>query len=303
MSKRDCLVIARAGAASQHRLWGPAPGETPRFDLLICAYDAAAMDEDVDGLRHCLIPGTKVAGYAEAFETLHDTIFAYRCIALLDDDIVTDHAAIARCFEIGKAEAFAIWQPSLDWDSYFTYAGFLSIPGLAWRKVNFVEMMCPFFTAEALAAVRPLFRHGWESGIDLAWCPMVRPAPCAVIDEVSVHHSRAVGKLKSANGFVDREYTDDIAAVLSHYGLKWPSLVALSAKTTRGRTIGRGGVILHALRLLLGKLRTPQRPYITLVLDHIRHLCTRELMSKQRRPVRPAGPPAAPGSAAMPTAP
>jgi hypothetical protein len=278
MSNRDCLVITRAGAASRHRLWRATPGDTPRFDVLVCAYDDAALDVDVDGVTHCLIPGSKVAGYARAFETLSDTIFAYRWIALLDDDIVTDHAAIARCFEIGRDEGFAIWQPSLSWDSYFTYGGCLSVPGLAWRQVNFIEMMCPFFSADALTRVRPLFAQGWESGIDLAWCAMVRPAPCAIIDCVSVHHTREVGKLKSANGFVDRDYADDIQAVLAHYGLKWPSLVARSARTLDGRTIGRGGVILHTLRLLLGKVRTPQPIYLTRVLDHIRHLCTRELL-------------------------
>ena len=274
---RDGLVITRAGAASRHRLWRAPPGEAPRFDTLVCAFDSAAVDEDVDGVRHCLIPGTKVAGYAQAFETLHDMIFSYRWVALLDDDIVTDHAAIARCFEIGGAEGFAIWQPSLSWDSYFTYGGLLSVPGLAWRRVNFIEMMCPFFTAEALTTVRPLFDQGWESGIDLVWCSLVQPAPCAVIDSVSVHHTRAVGQQKSANGFVDRDYADDIAAVLSHYGLKWPSLVAMSGKTVHGKPMGRAGIILHTLRLLQGKLRTPQPIYITRVLDHIRHLCTRGL--------------------------
>ncbi len=274
---RDCLVITRAGAQSLHRKWRAGPGQAAGFDILVCAYDPAAMDEDAEGITHCLVPGSKVAGYARVLETHSDTIFSYRYIALLDDDIETDHEALSRCFAIGKAEAFAIWQPSLSWESHFTYAGVLSIPGLAWRQVNFVEMMCPFFSSDALKRVAPIFAMGWESGIDLAWCSLVRPAPCAIIDSVAVHHTRKVGKLKAANGFVDRDYIDDIDAVLSHYQLKWPSLIAVSGKSLGGRHVGRAEITLRALQLFLGKPRTPQRIFITRVLDHIRHLCTRQL--------------------------
>jgi hypothetical protein len=119
---------------------------------------------------HVSIPGKKVDGWNKLFFRYPDVLVRYDRIALVDDDIITDTFSLNKCFDMGAAYGLAIWQPGLSFDSFATYAAFLANPLYKLRYVNFIEMMCPFFTSRQLQAVLPLFSMGFESGIDLVWC-------------------------------------------------------------------------------------------------------------------------------------
>jgi len=239
-ARKRNLVVVRAGQDSLHRAWHAGAGPEPGFDLLVAAYDRSAMDDDRDHVTHIEIPGTKVAGWGNLFAAHPGLLEHYDAIALIDDDIETTIAAINRCFDLGRDYNLAIWQPGLSADSYITYAASLANQRFDLRFVNYIEMMCPFFSAEMLKATVPLFSLGFESGIDLIWCSLARERgwDCAVIDGIAVKHTRPVGQKKQQNGFSGgRVYEDDIHACLKLFDMTWPSWVASHAIDKGGGTV------------------------------------------------------------------
>lgn len=266
------LVITRAGPKSLHEGW-LTPAATRDFDLLVASFDPNSRPLATPGTFHRFIPGTKVQGWRATLSDNADFIAQYDYIALIDDDIDTDADSLSRLFALGAAEGFTIFQPSLTWDSYFTYAGTVQNPSLRYREVNYIEMMAPFFAARALHQVAPLFDYGWESGIDLIWGSALPAADrrFAIVDAVPVRHTRPVGALKEANGFVNRTYESDIEAALAHFAMAWPSLVASRGVTAAGTEIGRWGLAWRVLGLLGLPWRSPTRGAWRRTCDHIRH--------------------------------
>ncbi len=221
------LVISRVGQASLHSEWcGLAPER--RFDVLLSAYDSAVADPRQPGIIFEHRPGAKVAGYGDVMRDHAELIARYDYVALFDDDLLISTPDLQRLFDIVAQHQLKIAQPALSHDSYFTFAALLENPSFRLRYVNYIEMMCPVFRADALVAIRPLFDLGFESGIDLIWCNLVSTSmqDFAVIDEITVRHTRPIGVSKSANGFVGgRRYEDDIHAVLRKFDLPWLSCV------------------------------------------------------------------------------
>lgn len=229
----DNLVVTRAGPSSLHRGW--LAKATPDFDLVVTAYSPDA--PVADGEQRVAIEGRKVAGYGRFFQDHPEVLDKYAVIALIDDDIDTDADSINRCLAIGRARNFRIWQPSLSPNSYFTYGITLSNPLLSYRVTDYVEMMCPFFTADALRHAMELFHSGSETGIDLVWSqhPRFADAPCAIIDEVAVEHTRPVGTTKHMQGFRrDEAYTDQMHEILDRYGMSFNYPSNLHGRTRIG---------------------------------------------------------------------
>ena len=266
------LVITRAGPESLHERW-LAPAYARDFDLLVASFDPNSRPLDAAGTFHRFIPGTKVQGWRATLSDNSDFIAQYDYVALIDDDIDTDADSLSRLFALGAAEGFTIFQPSLTWDSYFTYAGTARNPSFTFREVNYIEMMAPFFAARALREVAPLFDYGWESGIDLVWGSALPPEDrrFAIVDAIPIRHTRPVGALKEANGFINRGYESDIDAALGHFTMPWPSLVATSGVTAAGQRVGRWGLAWRVLALLTLPFRTPTPRAFRRTFDHIRH--------------------------------
>lgn len=266
------LVITRAGPKSLHERW-LSPASERGFDLLVASYDPHSRPISAAGTFHRFVPGTKVQGWKVTLSDNDALISQYDYVALIDDDIDTDAASLTRLFAIGREEGLTIFQPSLTWNSYFTYAGTIRNPLFAFRCVNYIEMMAPFFSASALKQVAPLFDYGWESGIDLIWGSALPPEDrrFAIIDAVPIYHTRPVGALKEANGFVNRTYESDITASLDHFSMIWPSLVATAGRTTTGRWVGRLGLGLCVLVLLGLPFVSPAPGTVRRAFDHIRH--------------------------------
>ncbi len=284
--QHDNLVITRAGANSLHPQW-LAPGGSRNFDLLVASYDPRVAVRDGDGVLGIHIPGAKVAGWNEIWHTQQPILSRYRHIALIDDDISSDATTISACFDAGARHGLQMWQPSLTWRSHYSHVVTLTNPRFRLRFVNFVEMMCPFFTREALVAVAPLFGLGYESGIDMVWCSLLASPwqKCAVIDETPVTHTRPVGARKAENGFVDRGYEDDIRACLDLFRMRLPTRMAYGAIGRRsGRPLSQTAVALSTLHLLAARARLPNTEFPKMLRDHVRHQFT-------RRPVfNPAAP-------------
>ena len=264
------LVITRAGPKSLHERW-LLPAADRNFDLLVASFDPDSRPNEAAGTFHRFIPGSKVHGWQTTVSD--DFIDRYDYVALIDDDIDTDADSLSRLFALGAAQGFTIFQPSLSWDSYFTYAGTVRNPLFTFRRVNYIEMMAPFFAVRALRQIAPLFDYGWESGIDLIWGSALLPEDrrFAIIDAIPIRHTRPVGALKEANGFINRGYESDIEAALAHFRMDWPSLVATAGETSKGHAVGRWGLAWRVLALLALPFRSPTRGAVRRTFDHIRH--------------------------------
>ncbi len=275
MNNRN-LVITRAGRKSLHRNWLE-PSAARNFDLLVTDYAQQNLDSSEPGVQVVDMPGKKVEGWSRIVKTFVDKIRSYERVAFIDDDILCSAEAISGCFVIGRQHGLSIWQPSLSWDSFFTYGGTLHNPSFILRYVNYIEMMCPFFTTSALDKVKDTFSLGFESGIDLIWCSLLPPQErnCAIVDEVQIKHTRPIGVEKSANGFSDRIYEDDIYECLALFEMKWPSLIADRAILKNGRETGQRGIALRTPAILGSLRKTPTASALKPVLDHLRHQALR----------------------------
>jgi hypothetical protein len=274
------LIIVRAGRKSLHPSWMAGKGR-PRFDLLITAYEDGVVALNRPDVAMISVTGRKIAGFNRIFSDHPQLFNEYDRIALFDDDLETDTAAINQLFDISSEYELRICQPSLTPDSYFSYAVSLQNTAFKLRYCNFIEMMCPVFNADTLRDIQPLFTLGLEVGIDLLWCRCFEMPwfKCAVIDAVAVKHTRPIGTTAAQQGFDNgRIYDDEIRETLEMFGTTFRGPVVYAAMTVDDRMIGRPEQIaLSALRQLGHWGKTPmEKPrFFRSVTDHVRHCLTR----------------------------
>ena len=270
------LVVTRAGPQSLHLGWLNPP-QSRNFDLLVSSYSNEPPPISQDDFKSIFVPGKKVEGWDKTLRLYWQDILRYERVAFIDDDILCNASDISRCFSLGKEFNLSIWQPSLSWDSYFTYGGTLNNPHLQLRYVNYVEMMCPFFTIDALQKVKKTFSLGYESGIDLIWGSLMPPdrRRLGIVDAVQVKHTRSVGLHKEKNGFINKTYEDDIYACLRLFDMKWPSLVATGGITSRGDTISGLHLAIKTISLLLSTDSMNEPLARQKIFTHLRHQFTR----------------------------
>jgi len=163
---------------------------------------------------------------------------------------------------------------------------FLHNPLTRLRFVNFVEMMCPVFSASMLSRALPLFSVKLETGIDLLWCRLLDEAhyKFAVIDAVSVRHTRPVGQQRAAQGFIgeDSEYQTVVDKMELRTGVTFRGPVAYAAVLRNGwRVEGRLRMTAISLITLLST-RKPKgsRWYYRAIVDHVRHNLTRPIRNE-----------------------
>ncbi len=276
------LVIVRCGAGSKHACWAGAERE---YDLILFAYETIpkALMAGVDEI--ILIPGQKVVCWKKLFEARPEFLTRYQQIALLDDDLTGKTADINRLFAYGRTNGMALWQPSLTWDSYFSYAITLHNPAFQIRYVNFVEMMCAFFSAEHLRRTLPLFTLGYELNIDRLWCRL-RPdweKSYAIIDAVQFCHTRAVGLQATEHGFRadlpkkdGSVYQSMIDLAEQEMGVFFHGPVAYGGVTARGAQVkSRLMMALRSMVLFRGARQKRNHRFFRPVSDHLRHILTR----------------------------
>ncbi len=133
-----------------------------------------------------------------------------------DDDIDMGGDTIMAIFEAMEKYQLNIAQPSLSSMSYFTWRHTLQNNCCRLRYTNFVEMMAPCFSRDALKKVLFTFDEnetGW--GTETHW-PLLLESngkDMAIIDEVSVLHTRPI---QSGSP----RHQDDLASYLRKYNLR-----------------------------------------------------------------------------------
>ena len=189
-----CLVIVRAGDQSLHPQW-TSDASSRKWDLVVSYFGS-------DSARFRGADEHRIDDKGQKYQGLHALLTreelwrAYDYIWLPDDDLATEQSSIDGLFATVARYDLKLAQPALSWTSHFSHPITLQHPNFRLRMTNFVEIMAPCFHRPFLEACVSTFAEnlsGW--GLDLLWPRMLAPEMrgCAVVDEVTVTHTRPVG--------------------------------------------------------------------------------------------------------------
>lgn len=212
-SYRKNAVFVPVGKDSLHRqlLKGDAD-----FDLHLLIYDGSYNKFCNDSDFVACDAGYKM-DMTYRYLHRHPELFEkYEYFFLLDDDIVISTEDVNRLFSMMREYQLKIAQPSLVM-SYYTYKHTAFHPFYILRYTNFVEMMMPCFSRDALKAVLPTFEQKirW-CGIEMHWPVLVgsNHKDIAIVDAVSAKHTRPVQSWNSLSQLQQENY-------LKKHNLSW----------------------------------------------------------------------------------
>lgn len=245
------LVFCRVGEGSLHREW---------------MGDPAARSYDV--WLDCYCPPERWAGEPARVTDGRGTTKWLRVAALLrerpgdfepydvlffpDDDLRLSAPALEEFLALFRRHRLALAQPALVDGCHWSHELTLANSAFQLRYTNFVEIMGPAFSRDALRAVAPTFeegRTGW--GIDLVWSRVLGDptGAIAVVDATPMVHTRPVGDggLYTALGV---DPGDEVRAVTARRGVALPFAYRQFGGVARsGARVGR---VLFLARAFLG---------------------------------------------------
>ncbi|HSO98433.1 MAG TPA: hypothetical protein VLP43_05740 [Solirubrobacteraceae bacterium] len=191
------LVLARVGANSLHPAWYEGDGGRD-WDLRLVPYQPLPEAAHVGCEVGEIVPGPKWTGLRKALHAW-DGWRDYDYIWLPDDDILATQESINRMFEIARTLGLDLFAPALDRTSYFAHFSTMRNVSFYGRYVGFVEIMVPGFSRRALEKLLftlDLSETGWGWGLDSVWPSLLEYRNVAVLDGVTVQHTRPVGEMR-----------------------------------------------------------------------------------------------------------
>ncbi len=196
--ERENLVIVRAGSDSLHTNWDRSIEDSDRnWDLCVSYYE----QELCERLGECeyFVHQSNDRKFSAIYSLLYpdSPLWNYNYVWMPDDDLETNWRDINRLFEISRRFNLILSQPSLTHNSFISHGVTRQNSHSVLRFTEFVEVMCPIFSREALLACVGTFRGSWSGwGLDHIWPRMVGEVynRIAIIDEVAVTHTRCVGQ-------------------------------------------------------------------------------------------------------------
>lgn len=191
-SKRNC-VISAVGKTSLHKNW--IKDQVKSFDLHLIVYDdsfnlfKSDADYVVEGKEF------KLRLIYQYLMNNKGLINEYDYFFFPDDDIMIDPTNIDSLFSMMKEYNLDIAQPALSEPSYYFFPHTKKQYESDLRYTNFVEMMLPCFSQEALRTVLFTFNEnvsGW--GADYHWGKLVNYLKynMAIIDCITAIHTRPI---------------------------------------------------------------------------------------------------------------
>jgi hypothetical protein len=216
---RPNLVVLRAGDTSLHQSWAKDIAEDDRsWDLCISSYgagpDKAALDQ-AEYVTH--------QPHHRKFQAIHDLfhedspLWQYERVWLPDDDLMVRWSDINLMFHLSRKYGLDLSQPSLlpVEGCFITHGITRRHPDSVLRYVDFVEIMCPIFSARALAVCLGTFRDSVSGfGLDHLWPALLGGGrtQMAILDAAGVVHTRPVGQNYDVRSAIAEE-----AALLDAY--------------------------------------------------------------------------------------
>ena len=189
---RRYLVFVRAGRESLHRrliLEDP----DRNWDCCVSWYAPAAQERLAEYYCGNARAGfsNKLEGFLEFWEHRPQP-WVYRYVILLDDDIYLAPGELSNFFRLCDSYQLYLAQPALRWFTHNTLNSLARNPACILRRVSFVEVMAPCFSAAALENL--LHTFSWTKstwGIDWAWaCLLQGQESLYVVDAVTMAHTR-----------------------------------------------------------------------------------------------------------------
>ncbi len=187
-TKRKNCVISVVGKNSLHNKWA-IRNASCNYDvhLIVCDSCFNKYYEDADYLFYG--KGDKMK-LIFAYLKMNPHFFEqYDYFFLPDDDVLTNQEEIESLFNSMAKYNLRIAQPSLK-GSYFTYPHTLQVHHCRLRYTNFIEMMIPCFSKDALKTV--LETHNSEKEIECQIAEIIESnrQDMAIIDELAMVHVR-----------------------------------------------------------------------------------------------------------------
>jgi len=124
-------------------------------------------------------------------------LWDYNYYWMPDEDVEVHSEGINEMFRIMEECSLDLAQPSifpLDHDSFPSWQRFVHCDGPDVIPTDFVEIMCPAFSKDAVIACMETFPQsmsGW--GLDLVWSKILENRNIAIINSVVAKHTREVG--------------------------------------------------------------------------------------------------------------
>jgi hypothetical protein len=191
---RPYLAVFRAGRGTVHRRM-MAEDPARNWDCALNAWEAPATIPGPATEEIQFLDGNhKYEGMASFLERERERVLRYRYVLLADDDIYFRPGDLSRLFQVCDAHRIHLGQPALRWGTNVNHFVTLWNPASRVRRVSFVEVMTPVFSAAALLELAPTFSLTRSTyGIDWAWAALLRDrAAIHIIDAVQVEHVRKV---------------------------------------------------------------------------------------------------------------
>jgi hypothetical protein len=183
------LVVSICGDQALHSHW--IQGDTPNFDLFVCYYGKNGEQFKSDGKYYAQEKGTKFLILNALMRRLEDVFAAYDAVIVPDDDIYFSAKDLNQFFKIFHERQLDLAQPAIA--GWFSYQLTCPVPGSYLRFTNWVEIMTPCFSKEALKKCWHTFsQNDTNWGIDFLWNEVLgNPKDkIAIIDDVVGVHTR-----------------------------------------------------------------------------------------------------------------
>lgn len=254
---RPFLVLVRAGERSLHRAW--LEGSERNWDLVVSWYGdtpyVPVADEKVVNIK-----GGCWDGVYKTFQAMPELLEQYTHFWLPDDDLEADARTINDIFELSTRHNLAVSQPALTHDSYFFHPHTLQSPSFILRYTTFVEVMAPCMRRDVLRKMLPFMQDNKTGfGLDFVWARLEEDNlyRAAILDEVTIRHTRPVGRflagrVKAAGGELDEAKS----RLLKHFNMKefaWKSWCYAGIDRRSGKRRGALATRAMMVRDYLGK--------------------------------------------------
>lgn len=195
---KKCCIISAVGKDSLHREW---INETSDFDLHLIIYDNSYNKFYNDTNYISYQKGYKFKLVYDYLQKHPEYLNHYDYFFMPDDDISIDSENIHKLFRLMEEFQLQIAQPALT-DSYYTYDHTIVQQESLLRYTNFIEMMTPCFSREAIQKVLFTFNEnvsGW--GIEFHWSQLIgfTGKEMAIIDDLHCIHTRAIQSFNERN--------------------------------------------------------------------------------------------------------
>lgn len=188
--KKNC-VLATVGATSLHRQW---INIRSKFDLHLIVYDDSYELFKNDTPYVTISKGYKFKLIYNYLCDNPELINQYDYFYMPDDDVSINSVKIQKLFRLMKKHQLVLAQPAIA-NSFYSFRHTTIQKDSILRYTNFVEIMQPCFSREALKKVLFTFDEtisGW--GIDYHWGKILdyTQMNMGIIDDISSEHTRPV---------------------------------------------------------------------------------------------------------------